>query len=197
MAEVIERSGRSGGTVGPVSDPGDRPDVSDSEHVDQLPDDLNLSEFVGPYTFPNNNRRRIPAAIYMVLGLFCVVLYSARQDSSALVNTGTLWGGVGLFLFGAYGMVAGWTLRIEESEALATASIDLGFAVGHASAQLAWRGWLSRPVWRILMYSAENPPRQRGIVLVDGVSGTVLESFAEDNPEDWSALDVSRTRLTD
>ena len=45
--------------------------------------------------------------------------------------------------------------------------------------------------------SAENPPKQRGIVLLDGIDGDVVEWFAEDNPEDWSSLDASRTRLTD
>jgi hypothetical protein len=56
---------------------------------------------------------------------------------------------------------------------------------------------LSRPTWRILLYSAENPPKQRGIVLLDGVDGQVVEWFAEDNPEDWSSLDAARTKLTD
>ena len=96
-------------------------------------------------------------------------------------------------LFGAYGMVAGWTLTVEESEALAAAARAVGFPVGHASAQMAWKGWLSRPTWRILCYSAEDPPTRRGIVLVDGVSGEVVEFFAEDNPEDWSDLDGSLT----
>jgi hypothetical protein len=167
--------------------------VRDGDIVDELPEDLDLSEFVGPYTFPNNNRRRIPAAIYLVLGAGCIVVFATRNGDSALVNTGILWAGVALVAFGAYGMVAGWTLRVEESDALAAASAQVGFAVGHASAQMAWRGWLSRPIWRILCYSAENPPRQRGIVLVDGVSGRVIEWFAEDNPEDWSDLDGSLT----
>ena len=166
---------------------------TDDEYTDELPEDLDVSEFVGPYTFPNNNRRRIPAAIYLVLGAACVILFAVNDTDSALINTGTLWAGVGLIAFGAYGMVAGWTLQVEESDALATASGKVGFAVGHASAQMAWRGWLSRPTWRILCYSAENPPRQRGIVLVDGVSGDVIEWFAEDNPEDWSQLDGSLT----
>ena len=165
----------------------------DDEYTDELPEDLDVSEFVGPYTFPNNNRRRIPAAIYLVLGAACVILFAVNDTDSALINTGTLWAGVGLIAFGAYGMVAGWTLQVEESDALATASGKVGFPVGHASAQMAWRGWLSRPTWRILCYSAENPPRQRGIVLVDGVSGDVIEWFAEDNPEDWSQLDGSLT----
>ncbi len=49
--------------------------------------------------------------------------------------------------------------------------------------------WLSRPTWRILLYSAENPPTRRGLVLVDGVDGEIVASFTEDNPEDWSDLD--------
>jgi hypothetical protein len=165
--------------------------VRDEDIVDELPEDLDLAGFVGPYTFPNNNRRRIPATIYLVLGAACIALYVALDDTSALVNAGTLWGGVGLVAFGAFGLIAGWTLRVEESDALSTASARVGFPVGHASAQMAWRGWLSRPVWRILCYSAENPPRQRGIVLVDGVDGSVIEWFAEENPEDWSHLDGS------
>ena len=66
---------------------------------------------------------------------------------------------------------------------------QVGFPVGHASAQMGWRGLLSRPTWRILLYSAEDPPTQRGLVLVDGVDGEVLEWFVEDNPEDWSQYD--------
>jgi hypothetical protein len=59
--------------------------------------------------------------------------------------------------------------------------------VGHASAQQVWRGVRSRPTWRVLVYSAENPPRQRGLVLVDAVDGRVVEHLAEANPEDdWS-----------
>jgi hypothetical protein len=62
----------------------------------------------------------------------------------------------------------------------------VGFAVGHASAQLGWRGLRSRPTWRILLYSAEEPPASRGLVLVDAVDGTVLQHFVEENPEqDW------------
>lgn len=163
--------------------------LSDDEVVDELPEDLNLEEFVGPYTFPNNNRRRIPAAMYMVIGLIAIGAYVGFGDSSALVNIGLVVSGVGLFVFGVYGMVAGWTLRIDEADALVAASIQMGFAVGHASAQQVWHGWLSRPTWRILVYSAEDPPRKRGIVLVDGVNGNVIEWFSEDNPEDWASLE--------
>jgi hypothetical protein len=37
-----------------------------------------------------------------------------------------------------------------------------------------------------LVYSAENPPRQRGLVLIDAVDGSVIEQLTEENPEtDW------------
>jgi hypothetical protein len=172
------------------------PDPSSADEiVDELPEDLDASGFVGPYTFPNNNRRRIPAAIYLVLGAACVVAVLAVGTDAPVLNAGVLWAGVLLMAFGAYGLVAGWTLRVDETEALSIASSRVGFAVGHASAQQVWRGWLSRPTWRILLYSAENPPVRRGIVLLDGVTGEVVEWFAEDNPEDWSGLDPSRTGL--
>ena len=182
--------------VGSAGEPVPEAVASDDDVVDELPEDLNLAEFVGPYTFPNNNRRRIPAAMYLVIGLGCIGAWAAWESTSPLVNVGILAAGVALVLFGIYGLIAGVTLRVDEADALVTASAQVGFAVGHASAQQVWHGWLSRPTWRILAYSAENPPRMRGIVLIDGVSGEVMEWFAEENPEDWADLDPSRTSLT-
>ena len=51
----------------------------------------------------------------------------------------------------------------------------------------------SRPTWRILLYSAEEPPEKRGFVLVDGVDGEIVEQVVEANPEDWSDLDGKLT----
>ncbi len=41
----------------------------------------------------------------------------------------------------------------------------------------------SRPTWRVLCYSAEDPPAQRGLVLVDAIDGEVVQFFVEANPE--------------
>ncbi len=73
---------------------------------------------------------------------------------------------------------------MPDGDALAAAARQVGFPVGHASAQLGWRGLRSRPTWRVLLYSSEEPPAKRALVLVDGVQGDVVAHFVEDNPEE-------------
>ena len=164
-------------------------DVADADVRDQLPEDLNASAYVGPYVFPNNNRRRIPGYLYLMLAAALVVAWVASgSGDGVLVNGGFVGAAVLLTLFGAYHLVSGFNLDVDERDALVAASREVGFAVGHASAQLGWRGLRSRPTWRILLYSAEDPPATRGLVLVDGVEGQIVAHFTEDNPEDWSDL---------
>lgn len=158
------------------------------EHRDELPAELDASGYVGPYTFPNNNRRRISGLIFTVSGLISVGLYVIR-GSGVLVNQGLFFGGLFLLALACYHFASGVTLRINETDALVAATKTVGFTVGHASAQLSWRGLLSHPTWRILLYSADDPPKKRALVLVDGVVGTVGDHLVEDNPEDWSSLD--------
>jgi len=160
----------------------------DEDVTDVLPEDLNASELVGPYVFPNNNRRRVPGYLYLLLGAGCIVAWALAGGDVVLVNSGFLGAGLLLLVLGAYHLVAGWDLDVDERDALVAATKEVGFAVGHASAQLGWRGLRSRPTWRILVYSAEEPPLKRGLVLVDGVDGAIVAHFVEDNPEDWSDL---------
>jgi hypothetical protein len=163
--------------------------LSDEQIRDALPDDLDAAGYVGPYLFPNNNRRRIPAYLYWVIAAVCIVLWAVNRDGeNPLINGGFLAAGLGLALIGAYSFVTGWNLEVDERDALVVATRQVGFPVGHASAQMGWRGLLSRPTWRILLYSADEPPEKRGLVLVDGVNGDVVEWFVEENPEDWSDL---------
>ena len=166
------------------------PVISDADIRDVLPEDLDISEFVGPYVFPNNNRRRVPGYLYLAIGAACTLAWLlTRGTDPVLVNSGTLAAGIAMFGIGAYHLVAGWNLDVDERDALVASTERVGFPVGHASAQLGWRGLRSRPTWRILLYSAENPPTRRGLVLVDGVDGEIVSWFTEDNPEDWSDLD--------
>jgi len=163
-----------------------------SEIRDALPDDLNASEFVGPYQFPDNSRRRIPGAIYMVLALGCFVLWLTTRDGQPVaVNRGMLFAAILLGAFGILCLTSGWRMQVDEKQALVAAAAVIGFPVGHASAQQVWRGLRSRPTWRVLCYSSENPPRRRGLVLVDAVDGSVVQHLAQDNPEtDWQEPDI-------
>ena len=164
--------------------------MSDEEIRDELPADLNAAGYVGPYTFPDNARRRIAGVLHLAAAVSLVVIRLAADGDAVLINDGFLWAAAALALFGVYSLAAGYPTNVDETDALIEATRKVGFPVGHASAQLSWRGLRSRPTWRILLYSAEEPPAQRGLVLVDAVDGRVIEHFVEENPEDWSALDA-------
>ena len=166
-----------------------QPATTDTDYVDHLPTELDAVGYVGPYLFPDNKRRRQVGAIYIVAGLILIGLWLAWHHHGVLVSNGFLVAGVLGVLIGLYHEVAGYPLAVKDLQALTAASTTVGFPVGHASAQLGWRGLLSRPTWRILLYSADDPPAKRGLVLVDGVDGSVVGHFVEDNPEDWSEFD--------
>jgi hypothetical protein len=172
-----------------VTEPDEPTTANDGEHVDELPEDLDAAGFVGPYTFPNNNRRRVPGYLYLMIAVACFVAWIVtRGHQPVLVNGGMLGAAIGLAVIGAYQLFSGQNLDVDEQDALVIATRTVGFPVGHASAQMGWRSLRSRPTWRILLYSADTPPTQRGLVLVDGVDGQVVSWFVEDNPEDWSGL---------
>jgi hypothetical protein len=154
---------------------------------DVLPEELDVTAYVGPYMFPSTRRRRIAATMYAVVAVLCFGGWLLSD------NGGLLAAGIFLALVAVYHFAAAWPLNIDQTEALLVASRTVGFAVGHASAQLAWRGLRARPAWRILLYSADEPPTMRGLVELDGVDGHVLGQYTEPNPEDWSKYGLGET----
>jgi hypothetical protein len=154
------------------------------EHSDALPAELDLDEYVGVTTFPDPGRRRWVGALWLVCAAVAAVVVAAKGTDGVLVNKGLLFFAIGAGLIGVYHLAAGVGLKIRDADALAIASKHVGFPIGHASAQLGFQGLLARPTWRILLYSAENPPKKRGMVLIDGRSAAVLGDYVEDNPED-------------
>ena len=165
-----------------------RPQPTSEEYHDELPAELDAGGYVGPYMFPDIRRRRIPALIYGSAAVVLTVVWAVFHPGGVLVNGGMLAAALALGVIAGYHWVAAYPLQVRDLDALSAASRVVGFPVGHASAQLGWRGIRSRPTWRILLDSADDPPTQRGLVLVDGVDATVLDHFVEDNPEDWSQL---------
>ncbi len=71
----------------------------EDEQGDELPAELDVTGLVGPYTFPDNSRRRIAAALYLGAAVLCVWLWAARHHNGVLVNGGFLprrsWAGGG------------------------------------------------------------------------------------------------------
>jgi len=157
---------------------------------DELPGDLDVTGVVGPYTFPDNGRRRIQGLIQAAVAGVLLALWAAYADGGVLVNDGYLVVAGLLLATAAYSFATARRLKVRELDALAAAARQVGFPVGHASAQMAWRGFLSIPTWRVLVYSADDPPTKRGLVVVDGITGDVLGSAVEDNPEDWTDIDL-------
>lgn len=157
---------------------------SPNEIRDELPDDLNITAFVGPYKFPDNSRRKIPGAIYLLIAAGCFAIWQSQRDSeSGLVSDGFLLAAALLGLVGLFSLSASWKMTVDEKLALVHATRAVGFAVGHASAQQVWRGLRSRPTWRVMCYSVQDPPLQRGLVLVDAVDSRIIECLVEANPE--------------
>lgn len=121
------------------------------------------SNVVGPYRFPDPERRRVPAYIY---GAVAVAVAVAIDPLAALLPAGAaLWHIVGT-----------WRLVVRQEQALSVAAGAIDFPVGHASAAVGFRGWRSRPQWSVIIYSAAEPPDRRALVVVDGVTGEVVEA---------------------
>ena len=157
---------------------------SPNEIRDELPSDLNVTAFVGPYMFPDNSRRRIPGLIYLVIAALSFALWVVQRDSeSALVSDGFLGAAILLSLVGLFSLSSSWRMTVDEKLALVHATRAVGFAVGHTSAQQVWRGFRSRPTWRVMCYSAQEPPLQRGLVLIDAIDARIVECLVEANPE--------------
>lgn len=157
-------------------------------HTDVLPEDLNAVDVVRPHPFPDNSRRRVPGAIYAASGVAVVVVSALMGSDAILLNSGLMSGGIVLVVVGLVSITSGWKMRVDEHDALTRSGEAVGFAIGHASAQQVWRGVRSRPTWRVLCYSDEDPPRQRGLVLVDAVDGRIVQVLVQPCDEDWATL---------
>ena len=91
-----------------------------------------------------------------------------------------------------YHLVAGYPLAIDQTEALAAAS-RAGRIPGGSRLGAGHLAWSSQPaLWRVLVYSADDPPSLRGIVELDAVDGHLLYESSEPNPEDWSEFGLTK-----
>lgn len=141
-------------------------EVADAEGV---PSDLdaNIGE---EFLVPSPRRRRTAGWIYFV----GAVLLAA----GALAGLGVgLWAAAaGLVLLAGYHVLAAWPLDVDEQHALRIAVAELPFPVGHASAAVRFTGWRAKPIWHVVVYDATEPPGNRALVRVDGVTGDLVDA---------------------
>lgn len=141
-------------------------DLADSIAIEEELD----SNLEGEYRFPSPERRRIAGWIYLVAGI-----------AAGLTFDGGWYVAIGFALLSLWQFAAAWPMNVDEHEAMTTAAAEMDFAIGHASASVRFAGWRSRPRWSVVMYSATEPPDQRGLVVVDAVSGQMVEQpYVED-----------------
>lgn len=140
-----------------------------------VPDDLDATQRE-PYTIPSTRRRRTAALVYLV----------GAASAAGAVGLGAPPGMIiiaaSLVLAGAWHLAAAWRIEVLDPEALEAANRAIEFAVGHASAAVGFDTWRARPIWNVLVFSADDPPSQRGLVRVDAVDGHVVETYSEDVP---------------
>src|SRR3954469_2283146 len=84
---------------------------------DALPEDLDVTGFVGPYKFPDNSRRRIPGIIYLVLAALSLALWLARRGHDpVMVNGGYVLCAGLLAAAGLICITSGWRMTVDEKD---------------------------------------------------------------------------------
>ena len=85
-----------------------------------------------------------------------------------------------LAVLALWSFAAAWPIGVLDPQALETAGREVGFPVGHASAAVSFDGLRARPIWNVLLFSADEPPTRRGLVRVDAVDGHVVGKWEEE-----------------
>jgi len=141
-----------------------------------VPADLD-SDVVDPFAVPDPARRRRSGLVYVIAAAITAVGASFGLPEGMWILA------VVFLVIAGYHAAAAWHLRVREGRALEIANRSVAFAVGHASAAVGFVGWRARPVWNVLVFSADDPPSRRGLVRVDAITGDVVGSYVESLPE--------------
>ena len=147
---------------------------------DELPEDLVPSAARGKYSVPDNARRRRPAVVLIGFAAISGILWATKSGGGVLVNDGFGYVAVLFLLLGLYFLASSRGVHVWEAEAIATAQQRTGLVAGSGRAQLAWRGLMGRPVWRVLIHDESGSTPRRGVVIVDATNGGVVEQLTED-----------------
>lgn len=147
-------------------------------YKDQLPDDLDTTKNVGPYQFPSPRKRRSAASFIVGIGIITCGLGIMSANTSLIVA------GIISVLIGTLFFALAWELNAKDIDALTLAAAQAPFSVGHASAQLCFTGFASKPTWRVVVFSSDEPPTQRGLVEISAITKEIKSTFFDmEEPE--------------
>ena len=135
-------------------------DLADSIAIEEELD----SNVEGEYRFPSPERRRLSGYVFVALALISVLGIEGGWPVA-----------VAFALLAVWQFLSSWPLNVDEHAALSIAGGEVEFAIGHASASIRFHGWRSRPRWSVVLYAAAEPPDHRALVVIDAVSGEVVE----------------------
>ncbi len=119
----------------------------------------------GEYRFPSPARRRIAGWIFVVAGAVSLVAFDGGWIPA-----------IGFIILAGWQFLSSWPLSVDDHEAMTRAAAAVDFPIGHSSASVRFHGWRSRPRWSVMLYSATEPPDQRALVVIDAVSGEIVET---------------------
>ncbi len=134
-------------------------------------------EPVGPFRVLDTATRRHAGMVYLIVALLAagIVLVSG-------VDAMWLTAVLPIVLLASFQIAGGWKLKVTDMQAIAIASEDASFEVGHGSGTLGFRGWLAKPVWQVLVFAAGPAPDHQALITVDGLTGEILGRYEEEVP---------------
>lgn len=141
-------------------------------HAEAVPEGLDAAQRE-PYTIPSTRRRRTAGVVHLAGAAAATGAVALGASAGLLVVAGML------AVLALWSFAGAWRIGVLDPEALEIAGREIGFAVGHASAAVSFDGVRARPVWSVLVFSADEPPTRRGLVRVDAVDGHVVEKYEE------------------
>ena len=159
---------------------------------DELPEDLDVTAYVGPYLFPNIRRRRVAGTIYAVLGASRALAGWTRAPGTS----GLLGAGVLLALIGGYHFARRRGTTRRRPDRGARGREPHGRVPGRprvGAARLA-RPALAPVVAHPALLSADEPPSHARPRRARRRRRSVLGEYTEENPEDWSQYGLDRSR---
>ena len=153
-------------------------DISREDAEKQIvPDDLN-SLAVGSYIIPNPNRRRTYGYLLIFTSISSYVLFDLTNWLSVL------YGSLLVFLFGIFVLLIDNAVNIKQSDVISHIMKHVPNSIGYYSIALTFSFFKQirflKPIWTVIVYDHENPPKQKTIVEIDAANGDLVsETYTE------------------